>query len=255
VASGSAGAAQCPVCSAEVPGSDDGSTEASAGPREGAQADRARAPSAVATDDEPRHADDRTWERLIDEMMPVPWDERDRTFVARALDTLAQVSLRPVRFFRAMATDEDSGATRLALASFASAALGLAWVLTGLVVGAGSTVSPVVIGLEVWVVSALALALLGAFRAGVTAVALRLAGRRLRGLRRVASFAAVPMLLGLIPVLGLIAGLALGARAFASGLRVRYGVSTALAWALALAPAPALGLGLVVALLAAVGAA
>lgn len=255
MASGSNGTTSCPVCSAEVfvPASEEPETAPSDGGTS-ARGERARSTSVVATDDQPGPSKDRSWERMIDEMMPIPWDERDRTWLARTIDTVSLLALQPERFFRSMATDRDAGATRLAAGAIGAASIGLAWSLTGFVVGAGSNVSPVLIGLEIALLSGLVLAILGGFRAAVTGLVLRLSRRRLRGVRRVAAFSTAPMVLGIVPFVGLLVGLALGARAYATGLRVRFGFSSSSAWALALVPGPLLFVVGVAGLFALVGA-
>lgn len=256
VAHGSTEAVRCPVCAAELP-AESGAGAAGRGGNEGAEAraERARAPSMVATDDEPRRQPDQAWERMVHGMTPVPWDERDRTAVARALDTILQLTLHPARFFRAMATDHDGGVLRLALAAAFFASFGLSWILTGVIMGAGTTVSPIWVAIEVTVATMLVLFALGGFRAAVTGLVLRLRGDRRRGVRRVAAFSAAPLLLGLVPIVGLVAGLALGTRAYAIGLRARFGFSAPLAWALALLPGPSLLLLAALALAALSGAA
>jgi hypothetical protein len=244
VANGSTEAVRCPVCSAELSAEPGAAAEGgpSGGSERGAQArpDRARSPSMVATDEEPRRGPDQAWERMVHGMTPVPWDERDRTAIARALDTILQLTLQPDRFFRAMATDRDGGVLRLALTAVFFASFGISWILTGVIVAGGTTVSPVWVALEVTVATMVVLFALGGFRAAVTGLMLRLRGERRRGVRRVAAFSAAPLLLGLVPVIGLLVGLALGTRAYATGLRVRFGLSAPLAWMLAMAPGPVL---------------
>jgi hypothetical protein len=228
---------RCSACAAEVPAEVDATASVGAG---GPRAERGRPPFLVPPRERRSSGGDRAWERMVDGMLPVPWDERDRTAFARALDTVLQLSARPEHFFRSMATDRDGGATRLAVASIVGASIGIAWVLTGFVIAAGTTVPPLGVAFEVMLTSAALMMLLGGFRAAVVGLVLRFRQHRLRGVRRVAAFAAAPMLLGVVPVVGLIAGVVLGARAFATGLRVRFGFSRASAWALALLPGPAL---------------
>lgn len=256
----SSGSIRCPVCEAdlaegstsEAPPSPDAAP--SPRPEPGARPERARGPSMVATEEEPRRVSDKGWERMIREMTPIPWDERDRTALARALDTILQLTAQPGQFFRSMATDADGGALRLAVAAILAASLGLAWTLTGVIVAAGTTVSPVWVGLEVALVSAVALAAMGGFRAAVTGLVLRTSSRRPRGVRRLAAFSAAPLLLGLVPVVGFLTGLVIGTRAYAAGLQSRFGLSSPLAWVLAVVPGPALFITALAVLVALVGA-
>lgn len=266
VAPGSGGSGEtvrCPVCAAELgpgggskpDGRGGGASDPDPDPDSTTQPRPARSPSMVATDEEPRRAPDQAWERMVHGMTPVPWDERDRTAVARALDTILQLTLQPDRFFKSMATDHDGGALRLALSALFLASFGISWILTGIIISAGTTVSPLLVTLEVTAATMVVLAALGGFRAGVTGLVLRLRGERRRGVRRVAAFSAAPLLLGLVPMVGLVAGLGLGMRAYATGLRVRFGLSAPLAWALAAVPGPALLLGGALAIAALSGAA
>ncbi|NJK89273.1 MAG: hypothetical protein HC923_07605 [Myxococcales bacterium] len=216
-------AARCPSCSTMV------------GPPSASIEGHTEAQRAVTllTSSREHHGRQEGWERLLHHVEPTPWDDGEAAIGARVARTLFEVSVRPRRFFRAMAEDCNGGAIQLALASIAVSAGGLAYLSTWALINLGSRVSPGFIALETFLAWVVALALLAVVKLGVLHLALGKRHRRPKDLRRLVAFSCVPLLWGAIPGFGFLAGAFLGARALAIGLQERHHVS--LGWSIALA--------------------
>ncbi|MEM1024637.1 MAG: YIP1 family protein [Myxococcota bacterium] len=159
---------------------------------------------------------------------PVPWDDLFLSPGQRWLMTFKEVMRSPGPFFGRVALDQPDGAGWIPLVGALGTALVHGLIGTLLAVSSGSTISAPLVLLELTLGMAFLVALGMAFLGGMSfALGSSFGARRIRSrsVLRLIAFASTPMLLGLLPIIGPLLGLAGVVRALVVALRVRGGLT------------------------------